>query len=167
MRSLIRIMILICWCLTIASLAEDKQPTINDFAWLSGCWENQTSKHSQDETWRKPSGGSMFGTGRTVVNGKTTEYEFMRIHQEADGIYFTALSSGQTETTFKLVKMNGQEAVFENPPHDFPQRVIYGLNPDGSLHARIEGEMKGKQRGIAFPYQRTTCEMKKEVTNVH
>ena len=160
MRYLIRIVILICWCLTVAALAEDKPPTINDFAWLSGCWENQNSKLSRDETWSKPAGGSMIGMGRTVVNGKTTEYEFMRIHQEADGIYYTALPSGQTETTFKLIKMDGKKVIFENPTHDFPQRVIYGQNPDGSLFARIEGEMKGKKHGIDFPFQRTTCEMK-------
>lgn len=162
MRYLIRIVFLICWCLTVAALAEEKPPTINDFGWMVGCWENQTSKLTRDEIWSKPAGGTMIGMGRTVVNGKTTEYEFMRIHQEADGIYYTALPSGQTEATFKLIKMEGKKAIFENAVHDFPQRVIYGQNPNGSLFARIEGEIKGKKRGIDFPLQRATCEIKQE-----
>lgn len=167
MRTLLRIVVLIGWCLTVASMAQDKQPTINDFAWMAGCWENTTNKSSRDEIWSKAAGGSMIGRGRVVANGKTSEYEFMRIHQEADGMYFTALPSGQNQTSFKLIKMEGKKAIFENLKNDFPHRVIYGQNPDGSLFARIEGEIKGKKRGIDFAFQRTTCEMKQEAANVY
>src|SRR6185503_2269874 len=73
-----------------SSNAAAAQATINDFAWLSGCWDHQQGNRQRDEIWSKPAGRSMLGMGRAVVDGKTTEYEFMRIHQEADGIYFTA-----------------------------------------------------------------------------
>ena len=93
----------------------------------------------------------------------------MRIHQEADGLYFTAQPSGQAQATFKLIRLRDNVAIFENPKHDFPQRVIYGLNADGSLRARIEGVKNGKQRGIDFPFARAKCELTqaKEVTNVY
>lgn len=159
MRYLIRIVILICWCLTVAALAEDKKTTINDFAWMAGCWGNQTSKSTRDEIWSKASGGTMIGLARVVANGKTSSVEFMRLHQETDGLYFTALIPGEPETSFKLIRMDGKKAIFENLKHDFPQRIIYGQNPDGSLFARIEGEIKGKKREIDFPFQRATCEM--------
>jgi len=141
-----------------SSNAAAAQATINDFAWLSGCWDHQQGNRQRDEIWSKPAGGSMLGMGRAVVDGKTTEYEFTWIHQEADGIYFTAKPSGQPEASFKLVRLEGKHAVFENPKHDFPQRVIYRQNPDGSLIARIEGEMKGQPRGIDFPFKRTKCD---------
>jgi predicted enzyme related to lactoylglutathione lyase len=134
------------------------QAAINDFAWLSGCWDHEQGNRQRDENWSKPAGGTMLGTGRAVVGGKTTEYEFMRIHQEADGIYFTAKPSGQPEASFKLVSLSGKRAVFENPKHDFPQRVIYSQNPDGSLVARIEGERNGQPRGIDFPFKRAKCD---------
>ena len=38
-------------------------------------------------------------------------------------------------------------ALFENTAHDFPQRIIYRRDADGSLLARIEGgaERRGKE----------------------
>ena len=168
MDTLTRIFFFVCVCLLAVS-AEDRQPTIHDLAWLTGCWENTAGQRQRDETWSKPSGGTMLGVGRAIVNGKTTEYEFMRIHQEADGLYFTAQPSGQPQASFKLVSLRDKVATFENPTHDFPQRVIYGLKADGTLRARIEGVMNGKQRGIDFPFTRAKCEntQAKEVANVY
>ena len=100
----------------------------------------------------------MLGTGQTMKDGKTVEFEFMRIHEEKGETFFTAKPSGQPEASFKLISYKDGKVVFENPQHDFPQRVIYGKQPDGSLLARIEGEMNGQKRGIEFPFQRTKCE---------
>jgi hypothetical protein len=36
--------------------------------------------------------------------------------------------------------------VFENPAHDFPQRVIYHLKDDGTMVASIEGLQDGQLR---------------------
>jgi hypothetical protein len=57
-----------------------------------------------------------------------------------------------------LIKLQSREAVFENPEHDFPRRIIYRLEPDGSLFARIEGMPKGKLRGLDYPMKRGRCE---------
>lgn len=100
----------------------------------------------------------MLGIGRQVRDNKTTEYEFMRIHEDKGEIYFTAKPSGQPEASFKLVSLADGKATFENPQHDFPQRVIYGKQPDGSLLARIEGLMNGQKRGIDFPFKRAKCD---------
>ena len=168
MRHVTRIIFFVCVCL-IAISAEERHPTINDLAWLTGCWENTAGKRQRDETWSKPAGDTLLGIGRAVVDGKTTEYEFMRIHQEADGLYFTAQPSGQPQALFKLKSLRDKEAIFENLKHDFPQRVIYRLTDAGSLQERIEGEMNGKSRGIDFLFRRANCEATapKEVTHAH
>lgn len=54
--------------------------------------------------------------------------------------------------------MNATMAVFENPNHDFPQRIIYRLVTVDSLVARIEGRIDGKERSSDFPYRRARCE---------
>ncbi len=41
-------------------------------------------------------GTSILGMGRTVKDGKTVDWEFMRIEQRADGIYFVAKTKGQS-----------------------------------------------------------------------
>ena len=82
-----------------------------------------------------------------------------RFEQEANGeIRFIAKPSGQPETTFKLIKGSAREVIFENPQHDFPQRVIYRLQSDGSLVGRIEGVSKGKEKAVDFPMSRERCD---------
>jgi hypothetical protein len=96
---------------------------------------------------------------QTVKDGKTREYEFMRIVQNDDGsMEFISKPSGQEQTSFKLIKLEGKKAVFENALHDFPQRVIYYMIGADSLVGRIEGTMDAKARGIDFPYRRVKCD---------
>jgi hypothetical protein len=139
--------------------AQTQKHSLDSLAWLAGCWHGSSGGRSNVEQWMKPSGHTMLGMGRTVANGKTVEYEFLRLHEEPNGdIFYTALPSGQQEASFKLVKLENHSAVFENPDHDFPQRIIYTLEDDGSLKARIEGKSKGKERGIDYPMKRGVCE---------
>ena len=99
----------------------------------------------------------MLGMSHTVVNRKTREFEFMRIVQEENGdIFFVAMPSGQKEARFKLLTVSEREVRFENPEHDFPQRIIYQRDGD-SLIGRIEGVSGGKERAVDFPLKRGSC----------
>lgn len=158
MNTILRTLLLLL-VTTLAVAAHESKPTVSDLGWLSGCWESSRNGREIVEQWMKPAGGMMLGMGRTVANGKTLEYEFVQIREDKDGaIYYVARPSGQSEAAFKLVKLEGRMAVFENPGHDFPQRIIYRIQPDGSLLARIEGVSKGKERGIDYAMKRTQCE---------
>lgn len=140
--------------------AAQAQPkiTINDLAWLAGCWDGSTASRESLEQWMRPSGQTMLGMSRTVAGGKTVAFEFLQIREQDGNIFYIAKPSGQAETSFKLVKYENQEAVFENPEHDFPQRIIYRLEKDGSLAAAIEGMNKEKLKRIDFPMRRTKCD---------
>ncbi len=138
--------------------AQEKKNTIADFAWLAGCWDGSGGGREYLEQWMKPSGQTLLGVSRTVVGGKTVEYEFVKIHEQEGEIFYTAKPSGQPEASFKLIKYANKEAVFENPEHDFPQRIIYRLEKDGSLAAAIEGMSKGKLKKIDFPMKRAKCD---------
>ncbi|HWM26165.1 MAG TPA: DUF6265 family protein [Chthoniobacterales bacterium] len=141
------------------SLSKEAPFTINDLAWLKGCWTSERNGRAISEHWMKPAGGTMFGISRTVADGKTVEFEFMQIREEAGGgIFFIAKPSGQPEATFKMIKGGAREVIFEDPRHDFPQRVIYRLQDDGSLLGRIEGVSKGKEKAVDFPMSRERCD---------
>ncbi len=139
--------------------AQESKPKIENFAWLAGCWDGSNDKKETLEQWMKPSGGVMLGTSRIVKNGKNVEYEFMRIHREDNGdIYYTAIPSGQKEASFKLVNNDARQLIFENKEHDFPQRIIYRLEKDGSLLAWIEGKKDGKEMRFDYPMKKVPCE---------
>jgi hypothetical protein len=96
---------------------------------------------------------------RTVAGGKTVHTEHIQI-REANGqiAYIVALGLGAKPTVFKLVRSSTNEAVFENPDHDFPQRIIYRRESAEALFARIEGIEKGVNKAMDFRYRRSRCE---------
>ena len=82
----------------------------------------------------------------------------MQIRQNASGeIVFIARPEGQPEATFKLTKGSNREVIFENPKHDFPQRIIYRLETTDAVLARIEGVSKGKEKSVDFLMTRERC----------
>lgn len=140
---------------------QDAKPKIEDLAFMAGCWELNVPQRNMTiaEQWMKPFGGTLIGMGRTVVGEKTVSYETLRIVSGDAGIdYIAKPSSNKDETTFKLVKATAAEIVFENPAHDFPQRIIYKKGDADSLFARIEGTRNGKLSGMDIPMKRTKCE---------
>jgi hypothetical protein len=114
--------------------------------WMAGAWHGSTNDGETDEMWSMPSGRSMQGLGRTVKDGRTTFFEFMTIEEGDKDVIFTAWPKGRAPTQFRLVSVKPEEVVFENPEHDFPQRIIYTHEADGMLHARAEGRVKGEAR---------------------
>jgi hypothetical protein len=47
--------------------------------------------------------------------------------------------------------------VFENPAHDFPQRIAYRRLSADSIVARISAERDGKSRGMDIRMKRVSC----------
>ena len=130
--------------------------TTNDLAFLTGCWKFEAKGRIVEEHWMAPAGGALMGVSRTIVNGKVSEFEFLQIRDLAEGVTYIAKPSGQAEAKFVLKSGGRGEVVFENPAHDFPQRIRYQITGD-SLQARVEGVMNGKERAFEFPYQRSNC----------
>lgn len=138
---------------------QQKFTEITDFSGMAGCWEQRDDARNMliTEQWMSPAGTSILGMGRTVKNGKTSSFEYMRIEKRDDGIYFVSRPKENTEdTAFKLISSTGNEVVFENKEHDFPQRVIYELHGT-KMTGRIEGTIGGRSRSADFPMMRTKC----------
>lgn len=104
-----------------------------------------------------PGGGSMIGMSRTVRGSETTAYEFVVITVQDGRLAYRAHPSGQAPATFLSTEATDARVVFENPLHDFPQRV--GYRREGTeLAAWIEGVSSGRTRRVEFPYRRVPCE---------
>lgn len=132
---------------------------LSRLAWLAGCWKSETAEPGSGEHWMPLAGGTLLGVSRTVKEGKTVEFEFMQIRAAADGtLAFIAQPSGQQTTVFPLLRISDTEAVFENPRHDFPQRVAYRREGETKLKARIEGLRNGALRVIEFRMSRVSCD---------
>ena len=150
--------------------ASVSQRTTERLGWMTGCWSYRDSRwRLVEEQWSSPRAGVMFGYSRTTrarigAPGDTLLlYETTRIYEAPDGaLVFAASPSGQQPDEFRWrgeATTLDSAITFENPAHDFPQRVRYrraGAAGD-SLVARVEGTRNGTVRGIDFPYARTSC----------
>lgn len=142
----------------VAAAPRAPGPAMESLAWLSGCWAAGGGEPGSGEFWAPLAGDSLLGVSRTVRDGRTVAHEFLQIRPGADGaIVLTALPSGQAETAFPLVSLEGHTAVFENREHDFPQRIVYKLEESDRLAAWIEGTVSGQARRIDFPMNRIDC----------
>ncbi len=134
------------------------RPAAEPLAWMSGCWRMTRGATVIDEQWLRPLAGMMLGTGRTVRAGKVAEYEFVVLRVSPTGATYEAHPSGQDSTTFTSQGApTGEEILFENPTHDFPQKVGYRKAGSDSMVAWIEGNTGQGNQKIEFPYARVAC----------
>ena len=124
------------------ALPAPAQAAIGDLVWLAGAWVGTRGKSSIEERWSPPGGGAMLGVSRTVRGDKMTAFEFLRIVERDGGLVYKAQPGGKPPTEFVLTELSGTRAVFENPRHDSPQRIVYELSAEGHLSASI-GYAKG------------------------
>ena len=133
--------------------------SLRSLQWLAGCWHSEIDEPGSGEQWMAPAGGSMLGMARTLKNGRMVQHEFMQLRETAAGaLVFVAHPSGRAGTSFTATEVSANAAVFEQAGPEFPQRVIYRLQPDGRLAARIEGLRNGELRGVDFPMRRGACD---------
>lgn len=130
---------------------------LDRLGWMTGCWEAVRGERIVEERWLDPRGGLMLGMGRTLRRGRAVDWEFLRIFQREGEVVLGAYPSDQAPSEFRAVAVDDTLALFENPEHDFPQRIIYRPGPD-SLWARIEGAVDGRTRGVDFRLGRVACE---------
>jgi hypothetical protein len=125
-------------------LPTPAKATIGDLAWLAGDWiGTRSSGSSIEERWSPPRGGALLAVSRTVnTSGKMVGFEYLRIVERDGGLVYIAQPGGKTATEFVLTELSPSRAVFDNPRHDYPKRIVYELSANGALTATT-GYMKG------------------------
>ena len=76
---------------------------------------------------------------RRVAHGqhgdKMFAFEYLRIVERDGGLVYVAQPGGSPPTEFVLTELDNRRAVFDNPRHDYPQRIVYELSAEGGLSA--------------------------------
>ncbi len=131
-------------------------PAITRLAWLAGNWRTEINGRLMDEQWMAPAGGLMLGMMRTVAKGRLVDHKFLQIREGPGGDLFYVLQpAGQKEAALQITSLTETGAVFENPENEFPQKISYTLQSDGSLLAAVEGpDADGGTKRAEYSYQR-------------
>jgi hypothetical protein len=141
-----------CMAAVLAMLLVAASPaaTIDDLGWLAGQWGQETDGRWTEESWTAPRGGVMLGHSRSGRGEELREFEFTRIARGADGtLAYIAMPQGGAPVAFRLVRSEGTSATFENPAHDYPQRIAYTRSGD-TLTAAISAIDGSKPRSWTY-----------------
>lgn len=146
-------------CATLAGHAADQpsRASIATLAWMAGSWVGAAGGVDMEEHWTSAKAGTMVGMHRDIAKGRTVSFEFLRIEEQDGVLVYMSSPRGAPPTPFRLVESGPARAVFANPSHDFPQRIIYWK--DGAdLRARIEGPQQGKTVGEEWRWRPGTLQ---------
>lgn len=135
---------------------------LGSLAWLEGCWHGTVAQYEINEHWLPFRGGLMLGAGHTLLQGKTSDYQYLRLETRPDGVYYVAITSDRKETPFRLTAAasEGKDTIFTftNPVDAFPQRIVYRRGTDGWLYANVEGKVNGEEKKVIYPMRRVDCQ---------
>lgn len=128
--------------LFVIVLACTNNKELNTFRCFEGNWQLENS--STFENW-KNNGTFYGGQVLKIENTDTLLLEKLRIFEENNVVYYEATVASQNDgkpIRFKLTQQNNTEFQFENPEHDFPQKLIYSFENKNKLNAIISGGNK-------------------------
>jgi uncharacterized protein DUF6265 len=131
---------------------------VSDLGFMAGCWRGLTrSGTTIEEYYTPPSSNLIVGATRYVRDGRVVDFEFTRIDQTDSGAVITPHPKGVRSVSFAPKVVERNRAVWENPTHDFPQRILYTRVADDTLVARIEGRTPSGERALEWRMVRARC----------
>ena len=148
---------------SVAPATAPSAPTqpFEALAWLRGCWEGKVARREFSEQWQSARGGMMLGSSQMVVGQRTQDYTYMRLETRPDGLYYVAVPSGKKELAFKLTGVEDDKGVkvftFTSSADEFPQRIVYRRNEQGSMFAQVGGKVGGQDKEVTYPMHRVDC----------
>lgn len=122
------------------SCTTHKDDTSTSLKSLVGLWKSEGNLVFY-EHWIQLPDSSLVGKGFSINGTDTLFSESLRIAYQNDTLYYYATVYRQNkggEIPFRLVKSEKSGWVFENPSHDYPNRIIYKIQNDSVLFARTE-----------------------------
>ena len=160
---------LVASILVVAALASCKKPSaepekehyseLHKAQWLLGRWEHNSAEGNMSETWKQTNDSLMEAAAFVVVGSDTVFSETVKLAQQNGHLSYTVSVPGQNNekpVSFGLTKSNDNQLVFENPKHDYPNKIIYRKFGNDSIVAEIFGVRNGKAASEQFPMKRVS-----------
>lgn len=156
MKKVIKYIIAIITCISCNNpnyqkVKDTSSITYNEIekaSWLIGNWENNSIEGNATEIWKKKNDSTLFGLSFFIVNKDTVFSETISLEQNGVNLFYIPTVKEQNNeqpVKFALTYSTTYQLVFENPEHDYPQKIIYTQITKDSILAEISGMKKGKQ----------------------
>ena len=146
--------------LAVICLASCQNKSANKFEklkkldWLVGTWEQTLPDGIVTEIWTKENDSTFSGKSYFIKEKDTIHLESIILSQKKEDLLYIPTVAGQNNdepVTFKLTSDADNTFTFENPTHDYPQKINYKKISSDRLIATISGKQQGKQTQESYP----------------
>jgi hypothetical protein len=142
--TLILLLLTIVSCQKKESAEKDKIKTAD---WLIGNWENKSPDGVLTESWQKLNDSTFSATSYFIKGKDTLHFESITLAQKGENLTYYARVNGQNDEKaipFESTNSTAGKLVFENPKHDYPQKITYTKGANNTLTAEVTGKLQGK-----------------------
>ncbi len=156
MKKTILILIIILGFASCQKSKEVSKIVVAD--WLLGNWENKSDYGHLLESWKKVNDSLYDGESYFIKGKDTLHFEKIQMKQNGEDLFYIATVKGQNNdkpVTFKRNDTIEKQLVFENPKHDFPQKISYSQITKDSIIIQISGIQQGKVSSERFSMKKT------------
>ena len=138
-----------------SSKSDKKSYSIDDLAWIAGNWQGEAMGGQFEETWNKPSGGTMMGMFKLIQNDKVVFYELCTIVETDQSLvmrikHFHPDMKGWEEKDkcmeFPLVSVDENEAKFDG--------LVFKKTGEDSMLISVNVNQGGRESVLKFPAKR-------------
>jgi hypothetical protein len=115
--------------------------------WLIGSWEFKSTEGILSESWKKVNDSTFQGQSYLIKAKDTVHFEMITLEQKGEELTYLTTILGQNDDkpiSFILTEATEKQLVFENPTHDYPQKISYNHISKDSLVTEISGLQSGK-----------------------
>ena len=134
--------------LVISCKKDNLADKLNPAQWIVGNWVQKTDKGILTESWQRQNDSVFVGSTYFINESDTLHSETILLEQRADSITYSAKVKGQNNdkaVPFTLTTANTNSLVFENPAHDYPQKIVYQKSKSNGLVVTVSGMLRGKK----------------------
>jgi hypothetical protein len=128
--------------------SSNKFEKLQKMDWLTGTWEQKLPDGTVTEIWIKENDSTFSGKSYFVKEKDTIHLETIVLSQKNENLLYIPTVAGQNNdepVTFKSTLEAENTFTFENPQHDYPQKIVYKKISNDRLIATISGKQQGKQ----------------------
>ena len=128
--------------------SEKKFDKLEKLNWLIGNWEQKLPDGILKENWTKENDSIFSGDSYFINTKDTVHFESIKLFQKDEELMYSAKVVGQNNdeaVDFKLTSDIVNSFTFENPGHDYPQKITYKKVNETNLVATISGKQQGEQ----------------------
>ena len=148
--TLLALVITVVSCQKKETVEKDK---IKKADWLIGNWENTSPDGILTENWEKVNDSTFSATSYFIKGKDTLHFESIILTQLGETLTYKATVKNQNDdkpVSFPSTSESDQKLVFENPKHDYPQKITYTKGTNNTLTAEISGNLNGKPSSERF-----------------